>query len=185
MITPRGRCSAIAFSGIFCRPIGSVLNGVALGMGVTMSLDRIMQAPMRLIHAPQHVYQAKQNEFARVIAGAVASALSLTGGAGELFDTLKNPGVITPDSPLWYLVDGASILNYPSAGDPHADPAANGGHRLTRTERLFSWTAARLQALGQWVYTNGATLAGAVYAVFNSLPIVQVRTHPRNLVMSA
>jgi hypothetical protein len=112
------------------------------------------------------------------LAAIVAIPISICGGASELFRILMNPGVITEDSPLWYLVEGASILNYPSSGNPDSGRPANGGHKLSRTEIIFSWSAARLTALWQWVYTNGATFAAALYAVFNDLPVIQVIAQP-------
>ena len=112
----------------------------------------------------------------RLAAWAVAIPISICGGASELFRVLMNPGVITKDSPLWYLVEGTSILNYPSEGDP--DLRANGRPKPTRTEVLFEWSAARLSALWEWVYSNGATFAAALYAVFNDLPVVQVIMPP-------
>jgi len=138
------------------------------------------------MHGIKHTYRAEKEDFAQLIAAAlaniisqlvgqsVAGALAIAGGAAGIFRSLKDPHVIVRDSPLYWLVDGASILNYPPEGDPDARGGANGGPKPDRTQVLFVWTAARMQALWQWVYTNGATFAGALYAVFNALPLVQV-----------
>ena len=124
-------------------------------------------------------YDAEKDDIAKRIASklvseSLAHGLALAGGAAGLFDTLKNPGVVVPDSPLYWLIDGASILNFPAKGDPNVSAGANGGPKPDRTQALFTYAAERLQALWQWVYTNGATFAGALYAVFNALPLVQV-----------
>ena len=149
-------------------------------MGAWFSMQRIMHA-----YAPQHVYSAEKANFAQLIAAtvtkstselvgqSVSKGLELAGGAAGMFKSLKDPDVIVPDSPLYWLVDGASILNYPPDGNPDEN-VTNGRQKPDRTQAMFAWTALRLQALWQWVYTNGATFAGALYAVFNALPLVQV-----------
>ena len=138
------------------------------------------------MHGIKQTYKVEKEDFAQLIAAAlaniisqlvgqsVAGALAIAGGAAGIFRSLKDPHVIVRDSPLYWLVDGASILNYPPEGDPDARVGANGSQKPDRTQVLFAWTAARMQALWRWVYTNGATFAGALYAVFNALPLVQV-----------
>ena len=138
-------------------------------MGLTLSLQRLTQAAQRFAQRPVRMIRQLGGRV-------VSSAISAIGGAALVFRILSYKGVITPDSPLWYLVDGARILNYPSDGDPSANSAAPGGKKPSRTEAIFAWTAVRLSAVRQWVYTNGATFAGALYAVFNSFPVIQVPT---------
>ena len=143
-----------------------------------------------IVNAPSHAYNAEKKDLAQLIADAVkntfgaivkhslSGALAVVGGVGGILQSLKDPLVIVPKSPLYWLVDGASILNLPAEGDPNDRGEANGSPKLTRTQTLFAWTAARLTELWQWVYSNGATFAGAVYTVFNALPIVQVTPRP-------
>ena len=138
------------------------------------------------MHSIRHRYDAEKEDIAqriaaRLISASLSNGLALAGGAAGIFSSLKHPQVIVRDSPLYWLVDGASILNYPADGDPDVHAGANGGPKPDRTQVLFAWTAARLQALWRWVYTNGATFAGALYAVFNALPLVQVTSNnPRH-----
>ncbi len=167
-------------------PFGASLRGSSRLAYIPQWLCTRAMGNLFSMHGIKHTYRAEKEDFAQLIAAAlaniisqlvgqsVAGALAIAGGAAGIFRSLKDPHVIVRDSPLYWLVDGASILNYPPEGDPDTRVGENGGAKLDRTQVLFAWSAARMQALWQWVYTNGATFAGALYAVFNALPLVQV-----------
>ena len=134
-----------------------------------------MLAPQRLTQLPHYVFQNVKDASGQLVARAAVSAQTLRGGAGELFETLQHPGAILSAIPLWYPVDGLSKQDQPSDRDSYADPAAIGDHRKpSRTEVTITASFGQLWALWLWVHTLQATLAGALYTVFNSVLIAQV-----------
>jgi hypothetical protein len=129
---------------------------------------------LAFVEAPQHVLHAAKEAYAQLTTKAFAGAHMLKGGAGELFETVKYQGAILPTIPLWFLIDAASKVIYPSGSDPDAKSPAIGGQKPSGTEEISTVRSSRLLALWHWLSALQTAIAGALYAQFSSIHIAQV-----------